>query len=294
MYFSNMLCSESKTFARGGKEGTYPFVCEFIDRVNVGAVTIKEKQLVVGGSSEDIFCRDIAEHQQKSDIYNKEVGCKLTYGQVADTEENPLITVLCKGIYFYEGVKSFIKFINLGSEGVLACLVYGACDFEFFDGDVVTMQRCNDQSLDRKRYYYNGAKLMQCFYAEDKESGYNYAYDAVFGGIISIGVLKGEMNFRYRTVKDKTYLFSTEGIEAAREKERKRKEEAARKAEAHRLERARMQEEYNRSQIEKAKQESMEKAEKAKKTRTTKKEEVVTELGSAGAAAFLQAVAQLK
>lgn len=294
MYFSNMLCSEGKIFVRGGKEGTYPFVCDAVERVSVGAVTLKNKQLVVGNPSEDILCKEIREHQQKSDIYNKEVGCKLTYGQVADTEENPLITVLCRGIYFYEGVKSFIKFVNLGSQGILACLVYGACDFEFDDGEVVPMQRCNDQSLDRKRHYYTGEKLMQCFYAEDKESGYNYAYDAVFGGLVNIGIVKGEMSFKYRTVKDKTYLFCSEGIEAAREKERKRKEEAAKRAEAHRLERARMQEAYNRAQIEKANQEKAEKAEKVKKTRTTKKENVVTESGSAGAAAFLQAVAQLQ
>lgn len=294
MYFSNMLGENGfGTFTRGNKDSIYPFINNLNDsNVFSGGVCLEGKSLVVGDESKEIMCKDIRDHEQKSDIYNKSVGCKYTYGQVSDTEENPLITVLCKGIYFYEGIRTFVKFINVGKDAILACLVYGACDFEFYDGESVPMQRCDEHELKGKRHYYTGEKLMNSLYSVDAESGYDYTYDAVHAVLVNIGMVKGELSCKYKSVKDKTYIFSTDGIENAREKARQKKEEARRKAEEHRNNLVAMQIAYNKRQEEKAKEtEAQKKEDKEKRTRARSTSSGTKENVSVGAAFFLQAVA---
>ena len=101
----------------------------------------------------------------------------ITYKMIKDTEENPLIIVLCNEIGIYEGVEADIRFIVTPEGYILAMLVSGVCSF---DGN--PMQRCNTVNFDgRKIYSYNAEKLTRLsdtLFTENN-SGYVYSNDII-------------------------------------------------------------------------------------------------------------------
>lgn len=214
MYFSNML--EKKVNYKN-------FYTEHDERIFEGFVTDCGGRLTVSDSKEgeDVFLSGI--NKENEFLFSD---AKLSYNDVKDTDVNPLITVLAKAVHFYSGVKSLVKFVNI-QDGILACLIYGACKFEFENGESIPMQRCNNQDLQgRSLVRYTSDSLESVVIVRDKESGYNMCNDVVNAVVVSI---KGDSSASYKSVRELTYLFNKENVKIARikaEEKRKREEDA--------------------------------------------------------------------
>ena len=233
--------------------------------------------------------------------YKKLMGTKLVLKDLEDTEDNPLILVYAKGVRVYSGVKTYIKYINVG-ENVLAMLVYGACEMVLPDGTVAPLQRCYNGYVDNlKTYEFRGKDLANCSQVRDAESGYIMSDDIVNAVIMTVS----DTDRLFRSVKEHISVFYTKNVEEARVKEakrlelleakRKQKEEERRKAAELRAEKERIKQEHEAAEAAKA-------LEKSKKKRSKKTvEEVTIEPTSGnsstlnvGAAAFLKYVQGMK
>ena len=72
-----------------------------------------------------------------------------TYGELADTEENPIVVVLTKGIRFFSDIPTYVEVLYINNDMMLVSLIYGACEFQFEDGSYIPLQRCNEYDLNR-------------------------------------------------------------------------------------------------------------------------------------------------
>lgn len=294
MYFSNLLDSRGVgTFQRGSRAGVLPFVNGIEERSAVGHVRVSDGRIIVDELEDgDLFLKGITEGTDAPflDGYKTGLLCK----EVLDTENNPMIVVLAKSIKFYVGVKTFVKFINVAEDMVLACLVYGACEFTFDDGTSVALQRCNTVDLDGKKVKEFSAKdLREHCHVTDKESGYNLEWDCVCPLIVNI---TSDFSGNYKTVKEQINVFSTEQLEKARvkaaEKRRIAEEEAKRQEEIRKQRMA----EFEKRQREKAEAEARAEEEKAAKRnarRRSKKATEEVEEVNVSAATFLDIIANL-
>lgn len=279
MYFSNLLDGNVvRDFQRHTRTGTIPFVCNEDSRAVEAEIILKDNQIVVGkpGEGENLFAKGLSGEDSEAFLEKYKTG--LTYKEVKETEENPFIVVLAKSIKFYVGIKTYVKYINISDDFVLAMLVYGACEFTFEDGTSVPMQRCNATNLDnRTTVEYTGKDLRGCTKFECKESGYNLNYDVVSAVIVHI---PNTSACNYRSVSDHVLVFDNKNWDIAKKKaaERKAKEEE---------DKARKEEEKRRAAEEAERRRKEEAEAKAKEV------EKQFEEASVGAAAFLQAVAQM-
>lgn len=282
MFFSNLI-GEAATGSvkRSTNKGLNFFVNKY-DGVQEANVYKVNDSLVVCSKDEvdpdaiSAFGEDLI--GEASEPFHKNLGCKLTYGDVQDTEENPLIWVLAKEVTFFEGIKTYIKYININPNMVLVCLVYGACGFNV-GGEEVVLTRCieTEPKANTGRKTCSGEELVSRCYVVDGETGYNMAYDVTNAVVVSIKVSKGE--FSYKKVNNGIVVLSTSGLDEARKKRevklQKEKERKAQEQERRRIAEAKAREEKRKEEELKEFSES-------------------PLVGSSGAQEFMKAVRNLK
>ena len=287
MYFVNMKenLSEGTVLTRG-RGSAIPYVATCLGEAVVGDMVVSDGKVQIG-KGENVFGSGLS--GVATDGYLTSL-TKLTFKDIEDTEENPIILVLCNRIGLYKGVPAGLKFLYLGEDGVLAALIYGSC---VFDG--VPLQRCDTRDLGSVRVCktIKGEDVKSLYTFLDKESGYNYLYDVVFQVHVEIKVNKfGEDFFVCKYVNSGEYWLTTEGIE----RQRKRSREILEKQKAVEVARKeKLKEQYDRTV--KAREErikAFEEAEARKKEeklarreQKLKKDEVLVNVGAVD---FLEAV----
>lgn len=293
MYFSNLIGGKVES-KRDSRTGSVPFKCDLDDSVTPNAHVVLDKNtntIVVRQGDvpveEDLFMQGLTCEDGNAKIFGEKAKTALTYNDIKDTDENPLIVVLAKTIKLYAGVTTYIKYITMEDGYVLAMLVYGACEFTFSDGTSVAMQRCNTSYLDeRTKIEYTGKSICELSELEDEESGYKLNNDIVNAVIVSFSSNNGKAfnGVRYKTLKRHTKMFNPSRLEAAKKKaEEKRMKEEQRKQEL----------------LEARKQAEIEAKRKALEKQQKEKEEVEKQFGTVngvnqGAVAFMNAVRGLK
>lgn len=293
MYFSNLIGGKIES-KRDNRVGSVPFICSLEESVVPNAHVVLDKNtntLVVRQGNvpvaEDLFMQGLTCENGSAKVLGEKSKLSLTFNDIKDTEDNPLIVVLAKSIKFYAGVSTYVKYITMEDGYVLAMLVFGACEFTFGDGTSVAMQRCNSSILeDRTTYEYNGKTICELSDIEDSESGYKLNNDIVNAVIVSFSSNNGKSynGVRYKTLKSHTKMFNfTRLAEAKRKAAAKREKEEQRKQE--------MLEARKKAEIE-ARRKAMEK-EKEEKKEVEKQFGVVNGVNQ-GAVAFMNAVRGLK
>lgn len=300
MYFSNLLNERGVgEFKRNSRVGVIPFVGSVESGSVEGHVCIKDGKIVVDEAGDgDLFMKGM--EGDKNSPYLEVYKSGLTFGDVADTEENPLIVVLAKSIKFYVGVKTFIKFLNISNDAVMVCLVYGACEFTFDDGTSVALQRCNLADLENKKVKEFSAKDLRehCAVMAGEGKDYNIEWDCVNALLVN---LTSEYSGSFRAVREECNIFSTAGIEKANERYQ---EKLKQKAEEQRIREERKKqfklEQEAKEKAARLKEEEELKEKKAKRAASAKKkiEESQTVSGGQDASntkgrAFLDIVASL-
>lgn len=157
------------------------------------------------------------------------VGCNTEPELLKDTEDNPLIWLLTDSVSFFNRSHVDGKFITINDDMYLFCLVKGACVVDM-DGEEVALKRCLSSSADGDTYAVSPMDMVGMASYYDKETGYNMVWDSV--NTISF-VMRGGISCK--TMREQSPLFTTENLEAAKEKlrlekEKKEKEIAERKA----------------------------------------------------------------
>lgn len=229
MYFSNLL--DRKVEVSRGK--SFPFVCEYEDRVLENAhIVVENNQIVVKVGDEyaekDLFLKGlsgVAETAVDGITTKSKRIHDFTYGELKDTAENPLIVVLAKGFSIYAGCRSLVKYIELGSGYVLAMLVFGACSFSMEDGSEVPMQRCDFSDIgERAKFEFTGETIKGMSNVVDKESNYRVNVDMVNAVLVNFSSSKGKVfdGVSYRTIKEMSTVFKTDTMMMKREKEAER------------------------------------------------------------------------
>lgn len=225
MYFSNLL--DRKVEVSRGK--SFPFVCEYEDRVLENAhIVVENNQIVVKVGDEyvekDLFLKGlsgVAEMAVGGITTKSKRIHNFTYGELKDTAENPLIVVLAKGFSIYAGCRSLVKYIELGSGYVLAMLVFGACSFSMEDGSEVPMQRCDFSDIgERAKFEFTGETIKGMSNVVDKESNYRVNGDMVNAVLVNFSSSKGKVfdGVSYRTIKEMSTVFKTDTMMMKREK----------------------------------------------------------------------------
>ena len=306
MYFSNLLDRKVEV-SRGN---SFPFVCEYEDRVLENAhIVVENNQIVVKVGDEyaekDLFLKGlsgVAETAVEGITTKSKRIHDFTYGELKDTAENPLIVVLAKGFSIYAGCRSLVKYIELGSGYILAMLVFGACSFSMEDGSEVPMQRCDFSVIsERAKFEFTGETIKGMSNVVDKESNYRVNGDMVNAVLVNFSSSKGKVfdGVSYRTIKEMSTVFKTDTMMMKREKaaERMAKKTARRLAiEAERAQRSAEAKAERERQMEEAlkEQEKEFKVPMERKHRTPAQPKKESNSRNAQASAFLAMVNDLQ
>lgn len=211
----------------------------------------------------------------------------LTYDAIAETEENPIIFVLCSKLSFFKGMVADVKVLRLDDEHILAALISGACEF-----NGVALERCVKSTKD----YVVGKDLdiaglfKGTFIGKSCEGKVDYSHDALCHIEFSF---KKDGAFGVRSVREKEFIFDDRQKSEGEEKVRKTEEEKRLEAErikAERIEAGRKAEEARQAKIE-AEKERLQAVADLKKSgvKVDKSSKVI----NVGASDFLKAVAAL-
>lgn len=287
MYFVNMCGEEGVKTFRAINE--IPFINKDTE-TREGYITIKDGKLVVDTTGHSLFEKGII---SSDEAYLPELKTGLTCKDIVETEENPLIIVLCDYIEVFDKVPADIKFIHLDEDKVLAMLVHGVCSF-----NGVPMFRCCNTDIDNKSSKrLRSADLKNITNSVDKESGYNYLMDAVFQLYIKFTDSSSGPCIGGKLCLSGTENFNTKRMEHYRERmqviERKREAKRLQEEVEKKLRRERMEEEKRLMEEERKKAE--EEAHKAelekalKKANAKPKKQQETEV-NVGAKEFLAAL----
>ena len=285
MYFSNLVGEES--FGKLTRKNGYDVVIE--ERESVSNAYCFRDGAVLRIASEEGHENLFTLRGNPSEVVTPKKGlANLTYMQVMETEDNPLIVVLCRKIRFYHTIKTFVKTINMGDDLILAMLVYGAADFSM-DDEWVPMQRCNTQSLEGKETTEYSAKDLQRWVVAKTPGGYDKTYD-----IVNAFVVDNKKDLiQFKMIKGECTPIYSERIadveKAEEEAEKQRMAQKAAEAEA----KKKRHEEWLKERELRRKAEAAEEAERKRAKaagRKTAGKEIKTPAGekrNAGAAAFL-------
>lgn len=288
MFFANLIGEKGVgEFKRFNRKNTIPFLNNISELYEDAQVQLKNEKLVVekGNPEDDIFKKDLLGDKNK--VYLEKLGCKMTVGQLADTEDNPMFTVLSTEVKFYVGVPSLIKYIHIGNGIFALCLVYGACEFKCFDGSYVPMSRNITVDLSGRNLTvpYTDDKLREMASTVDKESGYDMAFDVVNAVLVNV---KNEYVSNYKTAKDAFYILSTVNRDEKRKLMSQKKAEEEARREAKREENKKFMEAHHKKEEAKKQEEVEKQFKKPKNVKLPKVEE-----GSTGAQNFMAALRNL-
>ena len=289
MFFSNMVNANSGTYLRNrGK--SFPLIIEGSDKVSNQTVRVNEGKLYVTN-------RDIGDNifELKGDVEAIPTPVKgagtLTYKELADTSENPIVVVATKGIKVYKDIPTYLNVLFVSDDMMIVSLVYGACEFEFEDGSFVPLQRCDDTDLDKKgiHSYFSCKDLKEMTHCKTK-GGWDKTFEMVCPLLIRA---KSSGDISVRCFKENAIIFNEGSIKAQEDKEariaeaeKKAKEDKKRDDEERRLkaieERNKQIEADHRRNIE-----EMAKKEAKKRNKKSKTAEVDSKDRNTGAEAFL-------
>ena len=230
------------------------------------------------------------------------------WADVQDTEENPAIIVMCRAIHLVNGVKSYIKLLNISKDYMLVMLVSGAIGFEDDDLQALFMARNLEEGVSVERRatkWISATKLNEMLLLQDS-SGYRYNMDMVVSACVSfesdlvnVKVMKDSCVIIDPQAKVRAKSLADSMAEKARkEEERKAKEaeemERIRKERKEELARQRKEEQQKaEAKREESRQRARDKAaatRAAKKAEQSAKSEIKTPEGTArntGAEMFL-------
>lgn len=208
--------------------------------------------------------------------YKRKSDVPLYWSEVQETPENPALIIMCKAIHLINGVKSYLKILNVNKDCIIAMLVAGAAGFEACDGEVIDQSRCCDVSTInmRKSKRLSPEDLNNMLILKDA-NGYSYNMDMA----VSVYAYYGADMVTVKTIKESCFIFDPEATNRsnamAAEAERKRQEAEERKKqeELQLLKDREYQKEYNRMRAEKEYNEKRAKA-KASKPKSTRTIEI--------------------
>jgi hypothetical protein len=300
MFFSNLVGDKSGvTLRNGGK--SLPFFLADADKVSSSTVKLVDDQLSVipcDVAGLDLFKLNGNPTDCPTPIKGAE---SLTYNDLRDTEENPLVVVMTKGVKFYNDIPTYLHVLFVNDDFMVAMLVYGACEFAFADGSYVALQRCNEVDLDRKSINttFSCGELQKMIYARTK-GGWDKSYEMVCPLLVRASSKKG---ISVRCLQENAIVFNQAEIDR-QEKEEVRKEEEARlakeKSEAEAAEkRKRAQEEAQRRAKEELARRQEEIAQKKaaqakRQTKSSKSSDNDPTKRNAGAEAFFNLINGIK
>lgn len=237
MFFVNLATSKSELVRKDGfilkcperdtpKEGWVGFAGNYLGREMLG----KNPWMygLVESDYESLRVDAASKARYPQGVYNPfGVSSKkpLSFTEVSDTANNPLIIVLCKSIEVYRGIDVDAKYIVIDDEHILFCLISGVARI-----DGIPMSRCCSSSIiDRKSKVLNASEFSTMAYCRDNATGYDYTNDAIVHIRISYGIDKLGGDFMgYKTSSNFTWVFNETNLNKAKER---KKELDARRAE---------------------------------------------------------------
>lgn len=298
MYYVNMKNDFSgELICTRDKSSAYPFVATSEDAEGAMHFGITaDKRIALTTEGDNIFAAGLKPADASltmSDLFSDPKDrAKLTYSDVQDTEDNPIIVVLCDEIGLFKNVEAELKVLYLGSFGILAALIRGACTF-----NGVALQRCNSTDLESRDIskVLHGVDFKEYIVATNRELEYNALWDSVHHVVMKCTENKDGVSFSIHQRTEMKYTFDTKGMEEAQarfEARKKREAEIAEQKRLKRLEYEKAEAERRQREAERIAAEEAEKAEKALKKAQEKaaKAETKTLTASAGAQAFLAVV----
>jgi hypothetical protein len=218
MYFSNLLPSvpEGEIVREDGLSLPIIFNPEDAeDLVNHTVRHIGDRIVVTGETSEgiNIFSTEGREIDMESKLTPFRKVPHLTWSEVSDTEENPIVVVLTKGVRFYSDIPTYIEVLYINNDMMLISLVYGACAFEMADGDYIPLQRCSRANIDAETHRV--FSTMDCRELKAHtlcatKGGYDKSYNQTCPLLITGSVDKG---LGVRCLSNKGYVFNPERVE---------------------------------------------------------------------------------
>ena len=159
---------------------------------------------------------------------------RLTYADIRDTDDNPILVVYCDSIGIFKNVPAIIKFLYMGSNGVLAALIAGACQF-----NGVVLERCftspREDAYKKVARTFHGSDLKDAVVGRDARTGYDYLNNTVFEVQLMLSSFAdGSTKMSMKTL-DRYYLDGGEGVNKAQEVYEAGLKEAQRQAELKKL-----------------------------------------------------------
>lgn len=305
MFYVNILSdvTDGTEFPRG--RSGIPFVHRDLPEGALASIIVgADGKLYPAEASEgtaNVFIHGLS-NEDMNEKYIGGLNSELSFKDVSDTPENPIVCVLCSEIGLYKNIPANIKFMNVADGVFLAALIYGACEF-----NGIALERCNNKSLDGKSVVktINSKELASMASLEDRETGYCFNYDVVAQAqFLFKEDKKGFCNYSCQYIKRDVFWLSTTGLDLAR-KRKAEEDEKRRKAEEERKAKLKAEmEESQRRRAEKEKADALEAEEKAKEKERRRQERIMnggsarknqqTITKSVGAAAFLEAVKALQ
>lgn len=238
----------------------------------------------------NLFCKGLsaAENPEKQGVYHSyKVSRKsfvISYNDIADTDDNPLIIVICSEISFYKNCQCDLRVLPTGEGHIIAMLVKGSCAFDGIPFDRVTKTTSSvDSTLNEKALVDMLSPLMR-----DSKTDYCYVSD----GVLSIRYTLSAEGRRIQNLREGEVLLNEkrlllERVRVKQEEEKKRlAEEEKRERRANAMKTFNMPEEATSSK------ESI--TSKPRVRKTVKQEQDVSETGSKGAASFLAMVRNMQ
>lgn len=220
---------------------------------------------------------------------SEKVGSK--EGELASTNDNPIIVVATRKFNVFTGIPSYIKYFPVEG-GVIVTLVKGYITVEDSNGTMIPLSRNCDALSNSESNSYTAEDVRKLNMLKDIESGLNYSEYVVSDCIISHSHTKD--GNKIKSIKFNKENFVILNKDVFMEAKARKEEELRIKAEEKRrrdMEIAKFNEDYKKRMQEKEEEKKAKK--KATSSRTSsKKEEVLS--AADGAQAFLNIVANLK
>lgn len=287
------------------------YFCNFIDRNMKGYkkelsfIEVSEK---LNESVQPAFCCMIERNGFKGlnflALGEKEVGEEIDFigsfasekvgskeGELASTNDNPIIVVATRKFNVFTGIPSYIKYFPVEG-GVIVTLVKGYITVEDSNGTMIPLSRNCDALSNSESNSYTAEDVRKLNMLKDIESGLNYSEYVVSDCIISHSHTKD--GNKIKSIKFNKENFVILNKDVFMEAKARKEEELRIKAEEKRrrdMEIAKFNEDYKKRMQEKEEEKKAKK--KATSSRTSsKKEEVLS--AADGAQAFLNIVANLK
>lgn len=199
----------------------------------------------------------------------------LTYKDLKDTAENPLIVVATESIRFFNDVPTFVKVLFVNDDFFLVMLVYGACEMKL-GTSYVPLQRCSSADIERKGIHsdYSASAFKGMVYNRTK-GNWDKSYEMVCP--VYVKVKGGDSTFRCLQNDSNPYsVFNASAIEERLKYEEELAEQKKKQREGAELERVERKKRYEEVKKKREEEERLNRIEENKR----KAEEAKAKRGS--------------